>query len=85
VVVKELMTNGKLRTVTKDSRDMYCECYMDYFMKTSIQKQFKAFQEGFMRVCEEKVLVREKFRLLWHFLLSIFAGSFEATYPKGIA
>ena len=57
--MKELVTNGNLRMVTKDNREQYCQRYMDYFMKSSIQKQFEAFQEGFLRVCEGKVLVSE--------------------------
>ena len=58
VIEKELTTNGKLKNVTKENRKDYCDCYMNYFLKTSIQEQFKAFKEGFMRVCEGKVLVR---------------------------
>ena len=58
VVVKELVTNGELKNITKENRDHYCQCYMDYFLKHSIHEQFKAFKEGFMRVCEGKVLVR---------------------------
>ncbi len=56
-MVRELAPNGEHLSVTKDNRQHYCQCYMDYYLKTSIEKQFNAFKEGFMRVCEGNVLV----------------------------
>lgn len=43
--------------VTKENRMHYCHQYVSYFLNDAIKEQFKAFREGFLRVCSGKVLV----------------------------
>ena len=40
------------------SREQYVEVYIDYYLNTSVKRQFEAFSSGFHRVCGGKVLVR---------------------------
>ena len=53
----ELKDKGEHTPVTKDTRREYIYLYMRYFLVDSIQEQFKAFQNGFKRVCAGKILV----------------------------
>ena len=56
--MKELVPDGAHKSVTKDNHIDYCNLYVGYFLNDAIKEQFKAFKEGFMRVCPEKILVR---------------------------
>jgi hypothetical protein len=43
-------------------REKYVEAYLDYVFNTSVQAQFKAFNEGFHKVCGGRVLVSGGFK-----------------------
>ena len=38
-------------------REKYVEAYIDHVLNKSVGKQFRAFSEGFLRVCGGRVLV----------------------------
>lgn len=52
----ELIPDGKNITVTKDNRQQYVDCYIDYLFNKSVEKQFTAFYRGFHKVCGGKIL-----------------------------
>ena len=38
-------------------RKEYLDMYINYIFNESIEKQFTAFNDGFLKVCDSKVLV----------------------------
>lgn len=52
----ELCPNGKEISLTYDNRAEYCELYWKYILDTSIEKQFKSFRSGFMKVLDSTTL-----------------------------
>lgn len=52
----ELCPNGKEIYLTYDNRAEYCELYWKYILETSIEKQFKSFRSGFMKVLDTTTL-----------------------------
>ena len=44
-------------TVTKDNRTEYVRAYVRHVLDESVKEPFHAFDEGFKRVCDGKVLV----------------------------
>lgn len=58
VVVDELCPNGKNIFVTKNNRKEYVELYADYVLNKSVEKQFKAFNEGFYKVVTDGGIVK---------------------------
>ena len=53
----DLVPNGSQIKVTKSNRVEYVEAYINYTFSTSTEEQFKAFYDGFHRVCGGRVLV----------------------------
>ena len=53
------MPGGSNRSVTMEDRAEYVRAYMRYILDESVKEPFQAFDEGFRRVCEGKVLVSE--------------------------
>ncbi len=54
----DLVKDGANKLVTMDTRAEYCAAFVDYTFNSSVKAQFDAFKEGFMKVCDGKVLVR---------------------------
>lgn len=52
----ELCPNGKEISLTYDNRAEYCGLYWKYILDTSIEKQFKSFRSGFMKVLDSTIL-----------------------------
>ncbi len=52
-----LVKDGANKLVTMETRDEYCAAFVDYTFNASVKAQFDAFKEGFMKVCDGKVLV----------------------------
>ena len=53
---KELILGGRNIPVTKNNVNQFIDLYIKYHLKTSIEKQFKAFYNGFWAPCSGKVL-----------------------------
>ncbi|XP_064386075.1 probable E3 ubiquitin-protein ligase HERC4 isoform X2 [Halichondria panicea] len=51
-----LVKDGANKLVTMETRDEYCAAFVDYTFNASVKAQFDAFKEGFMKVCDGKVL-----------------------------
>ena len=54
-----LIPGGSSRPVTKEDRNDYVRAYVRYVLDESVREPFQAFDEGFKRVCEGKVLVSD--------------------------
>lgn len=52
----ELCKGGSKKTVTKSNRKEYLDLYISYIFNGSIEKQYTAFSDGFLKVCDSKVL-----------------------------
>ena len=48
---RELIANGANIPVTGDNRQLYVDAYTTWVLDTSIDRAFKAFANGFLRVC----------------------------------
>ena len=59
VVAVSLVPGGSNRSVTMEDRAEYVRAYVRYILDESVKEPFQAFDEGFRRVCEGKVLVSE--------------------------
>ena len=53
----ELIPDGSKVKVTKQSAHDYVQAYMRYTYHDSVKNQFDAFQQGFMKVCNGRVIV----------------------------
>ena len=53
----ELIPGGLDKPVTLENRKDYVSAYMNYVLNTSVDEPFKAFANGFMNVCNGRVLV----------------------------
>ena len=53
---KELKPNGENIAVTKENRDEYVKLYCDYVLNKSVERLYKAFHTGFVKVCGGRVL-----------------------------
>ena len=56
----ELIPDGSKVKVTKQSAHDYVQAYMRYTYHDSVKNQFEAFQRGFMKVCNGRVIVSGK-------------------------
>ncbi|CAC5368389.1 HERC4 [Mytilus coruscus] len=52
----ELCKGGSKKPVTKSNRKEYLDLYISYIFNESIEKQYTAFSDGFLKVCDSKVL-----------------------------
>ncbi|XP_048520980.1 probable E3 ubiquitin-protein ligase HERC4 [Dendroctonus ponderosae] len=71
IVTVELKPNGSNIPVTQDNKQEYVTLYVDYIFRKSVENQYNAFHEGFMKVCGGRVL------LLFHSqeLMAIVVGN----------
>ena len=53
----ELIPGGVSKPVTMENRKEYVSAYVNYVLNKSIEEPFKAFANGFMNVCNGRVLV----------------------------
>ena len=53
----ELKQGGSEIYVTKENREEYVELYIEYIFNKQCERQIKAFQKGFYRVCNEDVIM----------------------------
>ena len=53
----DLIPDGSNIRVTKQSAHDYVQAYMKYTYHDSVKNQFEAFQKGFMKVCNGRVIV----------------------------
>ncbi|XP_071955318.1 probable E3 ubiquitin-protein ligase HECTD2 [Antedon mediterranea] len=51
VITVDLIPNGSQVPVTSKNRQIYVDCYVQYFLTTSVSKQFEAFSHGFHLMC----------------------------------
>ena len=56
VVSIDLVESGSEKNVTKSNRTDYVNAYIDYMFNTSVQESFKAFKDGFLKVCGGEIL-----------------------------
>ncbi|XP_032669055.1 probable E3 ubiquitin-protein ligase HERC4 isoform X2 [Odontomachus brunneus] len=84
----ELIPGGSKVPVTLKNKKQFVDLYVDYILNKSVESHFKAFHEGFHRVCGGKVL--ELFHS--HELMSVVVGNENydweqlqknATYKEG--
>ncbi|KAL7721723.1 HECT-type E3 ubiquitin transferase [Entamoeba marina] len=52
----DLIENGRNVSVTNDNFQLYLDKYTDFYMSTSVTKQFNAFHDGFNRVVTSKLI-----------------------------
>ena len=57
VVTVPLVPSGSAVPVTLDNRAEYVQAYVRYVLDVAVNDPFMAFDEGFRRVCDGKVLV----------------------------
>ena len=57
VITIPLIPGGTSVSVTKDNRTEYVRAYVKHVLDESVKEPFLAFDEGFKRVCDGKVLV----------------------------
>ncbi|CAD7081549.1 unnamed protein product [Hermetia illucens] len=69
--VVELKPNGSEIPVTRDNRKEFVDLYIDFIFNKSVEKQFQAFHDGFMKVCGGRVL--ELFKP--HELMAVVIGN----------
>lgn len=56
MVEEELCHGGKEKFLTYNNRKEYVDLYWNYILNVSIDKQFRAFKNGFMKVVDGEVL-----------------------------
>ncbi|PIK41851.1 putative E3 ubiquitin-protein ligase HERC4 [Apostichopus japonicus] len=56
VETNELIPGGSNIAVTKENKEKYVDCYVDFVVNSSVQNQFGQFRDGFLHVCGGKVL-----------------------------
>uniref|UniRef100_A0A8C4RM49 HECT and RLD domain containing E3 ubiquitin protein ligase 3 n=1 Tax=Erpetoichthys calabaricus TaxID=27687 RepID=A0A8C4RM49_ERPCA len=54
--VKDLVPGGQNITVNKSNRQEFVDAYLNYVFNRSVQQLYRAFSEGFLKVCGGKVL-----------------------------
>ncbi|CAH2071120.1 unnamed protein product, partial [Iphiclides podalirius] len=73
IQVHTLKENGENIPVTHENKDEYVELYVDFLLNKSVQNQFKAFNQGFQKVCGGRII--KLFRS--HELMSVVIGNEE--------
>lgn len=56
VFTYDLKPNGAEIQLTKDNRIEFVELYTKFILDVSVKKQFEAFKEGFMLVCQDSAI-----------------------------
>ncbi|XP_050295958.1 probable E3 ubiquitin-protein ligase HERC4 isoform X2 [Anthonomus grandis grandis] len=56
IVTVDLKPNGANISVTQENKREYVSLYVDYVFNKSVNNQYTAFHEGFMKVCDGRVL-----------------------------
>ncbi|RCH94640.1 putative E3 ubiquitin-protein ligase HTD2 [Rhizopus azygosporus] len=56
VFTYDLKSNGAEIQLTKDNRTEFVELYTKFILDVSVKKQFEAFKEGFMLVCQDSAI-----------------------------
>ncbi len=69
-----------MELVTMDTRAEYCAAFVDYTFNSSVKAQFDAFKEGFMKVCDGKVLVRLLCVCVYNFIHNNMYYNNQAVY-----
>ena len=59
VVTVPLIAGGSSVAVTRENRMEYVRAYVQYVLDEAVKEPFMAFDEGFRRVCDGKVLVSQ--------------------------
>ncbi|KAG5681672.1 hypothetical protein PVAND_011086 [Polypedilum vanderplanki] len=74
----ELKPNGSKIPVTNDNRKEYIDLYVDYIFNKSVEKQFRGFYEGFMKVCGGRVMKLFK----PHELMAVIVGNEDYNWEE---
>ena len=61
VVTVPLVPGGSSKPVTLENRTEYVHAYIKYVLDDAVSEPFMAFDEGFRRVCDGKVLVSRSY------------------------
>ena len=61
VVTVPLVPGGSSKPVTLENRTEYVNAYIKYVLDDAVSEPFMAFDEGFRRVCDGKVLVSRSY------------------------
>lgn len=61
VVTVPLIPGGSSKPVTLENRTEYVRAYIKYVLDDAVSDPFMAFDEGFRRVCDGKVLVSRSY------------------------
>ncbi|XP_047510214.1 probable E3 ubiquitin-protein ligase HERC4 isoform X5 [Pieris napi] len=73
VQVHPLKENGENVPVTHENKAEYVDLYVDFLLNKSVENQFKAFNQGFQKVCGGRII--KLFRS--HELMSVVIGNEE--------
>ncbi|XP_013171805.1 PREDICTED: probable E3 ubiquitin-protein ligase HERC4 isoform X1 [Papilio xuthus] len=73
IQVHNLKENGENIPVTHENKEEYVELYVDFLLNKSVLNQFKAFDQGFQKVCGGRII--KLFRS--HELMSVVIGNEE--------
>ncbi|XP_053604119.1 probable E3 ubiquitin-protein ligase HERC4 isoform X3 [Plodia interpunctella] len=73
IEVHPLKEDGVNLPVTSDNKNEYVELYVDFLLNKSVENQFKAFNQGFQKVCGGSII--KLFRS--HELMSVVIGNEE--------
>ncbi|XP_073943044.1 HECT and RLD domain containing E3 ubiquitin ligase 4 isoform X2 [Choristoneura fumiferana] len=78
IQVHPLKENGENLPVTSDNKEEYVELYVDFLLNKSVENQFKAFNQGFQKVCGGRII--KLFRS--HELMSVVIGNEEYDWDQ---
>ncbi|CAG9769467.1 unnamed protein product [Ceutorhynchus assimilis] len=56
ITTLELKPNGSNIPVTQENKEEYVKLYVDYIFNKSVESQYLSFHDGFMKVCDGRVL-----------------------------
>ncbi|XP_028027224.1 probable E3 ubiquitin-protein ligase HERC4 isoform X3 [Bombyx mandarina] len=73
IQVNPLKEDGENIPVTRENKAEYVELYVDFLLNKSVENQFKAFNQGFQKVCGGRII--KLFRS--HELMSVVIGNEE--------
>ncbi|XP_050562405.1 probable E3 ubiquitin-protein ligase HERC3 isoform X1 [Spodoptera frugiperda] len=73
IEVHPLKENGENLPVTHENKEEYVELYVDFLLNKSVENQFKAFNQGFQKVCGGRII--KLFRS--HEMMSVVMGNEE--------
>lgn len=78
IQVHPLKENGENISVTHENKAEYVEMYVDFLLNKSVENQFKAFNQGFQKVCGGRII--KLFRS--HELMSVVIGNEEYDWDQ---